>query len=122
MPDDIALTTLLTQLDSIAKAPMTVPERELRAKPLFAADLTPAEVARATARADLPWVAQKAQEHGVSVETWVQAAHVVDLPSSQSVAELLDRLHRAEAAAGMLKAGYTADKASGSIVWSAGSG
>lgn len=104
--NDDAMTGLLTRLASIAKAPMTAQERELRAKPLLGGGLNPAEVAQATSRSDLPWNKMKASEYEVAIETWIQAVWVVDLPASTSLAELLERLHRAEAAADLLKAGY----------------
>lgn len=107
MASDDALTALLIRLDSIAKAPMTAAERELRATPLLGAGLSAAEVAQATARGDFSWNKLKASEREVAIETWVQAVGIVDLPASRSVAELLERLHRAEAAADILKAGYT---------------
>ncbi len=119
MTSDDALAGLLTQLDGIANAPMTAPERNMRAQPrLDAAGLTPQQIAAATARGDLPWSAAKAREYGISLETWLQAVHIVNLPASGSVTELLDRLHRAEAAAGLLKAGYTPDSGpAGRLVW-----
>ena len=100
-------TAVLTRLEGIARAPMTGPERELRAKFLPESGLSPSDVARATSRGDLPWNKAKASEYGVHVETWLQAVHVVDLPASASLTELLDRLHRAEAVVTLLKAGYS---------------
>jgi len=113
-------TALLTQLEGIAKAPMTGPERELRAKFLAETGLSPSDVARATARGDLSWNKAKASEYGVDVETWLQAVHVVDLPASASLADLLDRLHRAEAVVTLLKAGYSSGRnAVGLLTWQA---
>lgn len=118
MASEEAFTALLTQLEGIAKAPMTGPERELRAKFLPEAGLSPSDVARATARGDLPWNQAKASEYGVDVETWLQAVHVVDLPASVSLADLLDRLHRAEAVVTLLKAGYSSGRNSvGLLTW-----
>jgi hypothetical protein len=111
-------TAVLTRLEGIAKAPMTGPERELRAKFLHEAGLSPSDVARATARGDLRWNKTKASEFGVTVETWLQAVYIVDLPGSASLADLLDRLHRAEAAATLLKAGYSSGRNSvGLVIW-----
>ena len=118
MATDEAITAVLAQLASVSRAPMTTPERELRARPLLAAGVTASELARATARADLPWSVAQATEHGVDVSTWLQAVHVVDLPGSTSVADLLNRLHRAEAAAELFKAGYSGGRNPlGQITW-----
>jgi hypothetical protein len=115
-----AFTAVLRRLEGIAKAPMTGPERELRAKFLPEAGLSPSDVARATARGDLPWNKAKASEYGVDVETWLQAVHVVDLPASASLGDLLDRLHRAEAAVTLLKAGYSSGRNPvGLLIWQA---
>lgn len=120
MADDEATSHLLWQLDGIANAPMTASQRERRAQPLLdAAGLSAAEVARATARAELPWNTRKAQEYGVPPETWLRAVSTAELPTSESLADLLARLHRAEAAAGLLKAGYTPSRdPSGRLIWS----
>lgn len=119
MATDEALTVVLAQLASVSRAPMTTPERELRARPLLAGGLTASELARATARADLPWTVAQAKEHGVDVNTWLQAVHIVDLPASASTADLLNRLHRVEAAADLLRAGYSGGRNPlGQITWS----
>jgi hypothetical protein len=115
-----AFTALLMRLEGIAKAPMTGPERQLRAKFLVEAGLSPSDVARATARGDLPWNEAKASEYEVDVETWLQAVYVVDLPASTSLSDLLDRLHRTEAAVTLLKAGYSSGRNQvGLLVWQA---
>ena len=109
MPNDTSgFSALLVQLDRIAKAPMTNQERELRAQSILGAGLSPATLAAATSSEELPWNAEKASEHGVDLTLWLRAVSAVALPTSKSLAELLDRLHRADAAAGMLKAGYAA--------------
>lgn len=119
MATDEALTAVLAQLASVSRAPMTTPERELRARPLLAAGVTASELARATARADLPWTVAQAREHGVDVNTWLQAVHIVDLPASTSTIDLLNRLHRVEAAADLLRAGYSGGRNPlGQITWS----
>lgn len=120
MVGEEAFTALLTRLDGIAKAAMTGPERELRAKFLPEAGLSASDVARATARGDLAWNKAKASEYGVDVETWLQAVYLVDLPGSASLADLLDRLHRADAAVTLLKAGYLSGRNQvGLLVWQA---
>lgn len=101
-------SALLVQLDRIAKAPMTGQERELRAKSLLGASLELRDLAGATASEDLAWNATKASELGVPTVLWMRAVEAAALPTSTSVAELLDRMHRAEAIAEMLKAGYAA--------------
>ena len=110
MAGDEVLSALLTQLDAIARAPMTGPERELRATSLLQAGLQPGDLASATARVELAWNKQKASEYVVPTETWLQAVEVAGLPASASLAELLDRLHRAEAVVNILKAGYMAGR------------
>jgi hypothetical protein len=102
------LSAVLVQLDRIAKAPMTATERELRAKSVLGGSVDVESLAAATAREDLHWSVEKAAEHGVPTHTWVRATEVVGLPASSSLAELLERMHRADAAAEMLKAGYAA--------------
>ena len=120
MVSEEAFTALLMRLEGIAKAPMTAPERELRAKFLLDEGLSPGDVARATARGDLPWNKAKASEYGVDIETWLGAVHLVDLPASASLADLLDRLHRAEAVVTLLKAGYSSGRSSvGLLIWQA---
>jgi hypothetical protein len=110
MADDEVLTALLAQLDGLARAPMTGPERELRAKSLLGPSLKPNDLASATARVELTWNQRKASEYGVPAATWLQAVEAAGLPASASLAELLDRLHRAEAVVHMLKAGYMAGR------------
>ncbi len=89
---------------------MTGPERELRAKSLLGPSLKPNDLASATARVELTWNQRKASEYGVPAATWLQAVEAAGLPASASLAELLDRLHRAEAVVNMLKAGYMAGR------------
>lgn len=113
-----AFTSVLTRLESIARAPMTGPERELRAKFLLDPGISPGDVARVTSRGDLPWNKAKASQYEVGIETWLEAVHVVDLPASASLADLLDRLHRAEAVVTLLKAGYSSGRSSASLlIW-----
>jgi len=122
MADDEALTALLKQLDSIANAPMTAAQREMRTAPLLAAArVTVTDVVTALGRADLRWTLEKAQECGVSVETWLAAVQAVGASPTDSLTELLDRIHRTESAAEMMKAGYWAAlDAAGRLTWNRG--
>jgi hypothetical protein len=122
MANDEALTALLQQLDSIANAPMTAAQREMRAAPLLAAaKVTVTDAVTALGRADLRWTLEKAQEYGVSVETWLAAVQAVGASPTDSLIELLDRIHRTESAAEMMKAGYWAAlDAAGRLTWNRG--
>ena len=106
--DTEGFSALLVQLDRIAKAPMTSQERELRAKSLLGSSIDLGKLAAATAGEELSWNATKASELGLPAVLWLRAVVAAGLPTSTSVAELLDRMHRAEALAEMLKAGYAA--------------
>jgi hypothetical protein len=119
MPASPVISSVLTQLGRIARAPLTAAERALRAKSLLTGDITLAEIAAATARGDIAWSSQQAIDHQIDVETWLQAVHIADLPKSDSIAILIDRLHRAEAVAEILKAGYRPGQgAVGHLKWS----
>ena len=104
--DSDVLSALLTQLDRFARAPMTAQERELRAKSLLGPALEARYVAWAIANEELAWNAAKASEHEVPTELWLQAVEAAGLPACTSVAELLEAMHRADAIADMMKAGY----------------
>lgn len=104
--DADVLSALLTQLDGLARAPMTGQERELRAKSVLGSTLEARYVARAITSEDLAWNAVKASEHGVPTELWVQALEAAGLPKCTSIAELLEGMHRADSIADMMKAGY----------------
>jgi len=106
--DTEGFSALLVQLDRIAKAPMTSQERTLRATSLLGASVDLSKLVGATASEDLAWNATKASEHGAPVTLWLRAVAAAGIPTSASVAELLDRMHRADAIAEMLKAGYAA--------------
>ena len=106
--DTAGFSAMLVQLDRIARAPMTATERELRAKSVLGTSAEVSALAAATADVDLPWNVDKASEHGIAPHIWLRAAEVVGLPGSTSLGELLDRMHRADASAKMLKAGYVA--------------
>src|SRR3990172_1491896 len=122
MAHDETLTELLDKLDAIANAPMTGAQREMRASPLLsAAGVTVPEIVAAMSRTDLRWTVDKARECKVSVETWLAAAQGVGASPTDSLAELLDRIHRTEAAAEMMRAGYwAAVDAAGRLTWNRG--
>ncbi len=122
MADDAKLTLLFAELDSVANAPMTVAQRQTRAAPLLeAAGVSVKEAVEGLARKGLPWNGKKAAEYGISSEKWREAMQVAGTLSAGSLDELLDRIHRAESAVQMLKAGYQpgAD-ASGELAWQRG--
>lgn len=104
--DADTLSPLLTQLDALARAPMTGQERELRAKSVLGSALEARYIARTMTSENLAWNAAKASEHGVTTETWVQALEAAGLPKCASIAELLEGMHRADSIADMMKAGY----------------
>ena len=120
MAEDNALSELLSQLDGIANAPLTGSQREARAKPLLdAAGLTVAELGRSVGRLDLDWNRRKAEEYDVSPQTWLHAVKAVGLPVAETLGDLLYRLHQAEAAVRMLRAGYSpAESEPGQLNWS----
>jgi len=124
MAEDNALSEVLSQLDAIANAPLTGSQREARAKPLLeTAGLTVADLGRALVRPDLGWNRRKAEEYGVSPQTWLHAVRAVNLPASETLNDLLYRIHQAEAAVRMLGAGYApAGDESGRLRWSRESG
>jgi hypothetical protein len=117
--DEPAVSAVLAELSRIARAPMTAAEREHRVKDILGNDLTLEELAKWTAQGDsLAWSRQQAAEHGVNMETWLEAVHLVDLPKSDSVSVLLDRLRRAESVIDILKVGYRPEKtAYGRLIW-----
>jgi hypothetical protein len=103
-----AYAALLRQLDRIAKAPMTRQERELRARTVLGENVKLSDLLAATASETLSWNAEKASEHGAEVSLWLRAIDVAGLRTSDSVGDLLDRMHRADGIAQMLRAGYAA--------------
>ena len=97
---------------------MTGAERALRAESFLTDDVTLEELVAAVTRGDLAWSGQQAADHGIDVETWLEAVHVADLPKSDSITALIDRLHRAEAIAQILKAGYKPGRSVvGRLIW-----
>ena len=119
MAEPERLTQILGLLDGVANAPLTESQRLQRAEPaLKQAGLAIDELARSLQEPALAWNQSKASQYGTTIGTWLQAQRVVGLPDSRSLADFLARLHRAEAAVAMLKAGYRAQTdASGGIVW-----
>jgi len=119
MAEDTALSELLSQLDAIANARLTGSQREARAKPLLeAAGLAVEDVGRALARVELGWNRRKANEYGVSQQTWLHAIRAVNVAASRTVNDLLYGIHQAEAAVRMLGAGYApSEDKSGHLRW-----
>lgn len=102
----------------IARAPMTGAERELRVNSLLAGYVTLEALVAAAARGDLAWSSQQAIDHGIDVETWLEAVHVAGVPKSDSIPVLIDRVHGAEAVAQILKAGYRPGRSAvGRLIW-----
>jgi hypothetical protein len=119
MIDDEQLTKILIELSGIAQAPMTAEQREMRATPvLTAAGVSVGDIVEALRRSDLPWNAGRASSHGITQEQWQQAIEMYCNPTPSSVPALLDVLHRIEAAAPMLKAGYHPVRGAAGLNWS----
>lgn len=120
MADDATLTEILTRLDGIANAPLTAYQREMRAQGLLAeAGVTVSDIVKALLSYRLTWNRRKADECGVPLDTWLQAARIVKQSPGESLCDLLDRIHQMEAAVTMLRAGYIAGRdAHGRLVWS----
>jgi hypothetical protein len=122
MPDDQTLNGVLTELDAIANAPMTPAQREVRAAPVLAsAGVVLEDLTGALARPDLGWTARKAEDYGVSIDTWLLAMRIALRTPCHSLGDLLDRIHQSEAAVHMLKAGYTENIDNlGNLTWQRG--
>lgn len=119
MAADDTASAALAQLTSIAQAPMTAPERLQRARPVVGKDVALGDIVSATSRGDTIWCRERAAAHGIDVEMWLQAVHVADVPTSDSLDTLIERLHRAEAAADLLKAGYKPERGpQDRLIWS----
>jgi antitoxin component of RelBE/YafQ-DinJ toxin-antitoxin module len=120
MLDDGLLSSVLSQLDGIANAPMTAHQREMRAQGLLAeAGVTVSDIVKAMLTYRLAWNQRKAQECGVPVDTWLQAARIVKQSPGESLGDLLQRIHQMEAVVNMLRAGYIPGRdAHGRLVWS----
>lgn len=117
--DNERISELLAELDGIANAPMTAEQRLQRAEPLLKLSGIDLErIKEALSQASLPWNQGRAKAYAVTPETWLEAQRAVDLPASASLAELIDRLHKAEVAAAMLRAGYRPQRdAGGRLTW-----
>jgi hypothetical protein len=120
MAKENALIELLSQLDGIANALLTGPQREARAKPLLDTfDVTVPELAKNLGRLDLEWNHRKAEEYDVSPQTWLHAVKAVGVPAAETLGDLLYRLHQAESAVRIMRAGYSpAEGESGELRWS----
>lgn len=98
---------------------MTAAQRVARAAPvLAAAGVTLASLKDAMSRADLPWNARQAASLGIDVGQWLLALNVSGVQDSGDLNDLLDSLHRSEAAAAMLRAGYRPSTEGGALSWS----
>jgi hypothetical protein len=107
MATDSEIHEALLELFSVANAPLTPPQREKRGQPAFdALGMSAAEVVRTLRQPELPWNKHRADALGVSAETWQGALTAAGIDGVSNLAGLLDTMHRAVAAAEMLKAGY----------------
>ena len=120
MLSEESLSELLSRLDGVANAPLTAYQREIRAQGLLSeAGVSVAQVAKAMLRYTLPWNQRKAVECGLSVDTWLEAARIVNQSPGDSLCDLVERIHQMEVVAAMLRAGYVAGRdAHGRLVWS----
>lgn len=118
MPVD-ATNDVLLELFSVANAAMTRSERVQRAAPVLAnAGMTVADAVNAMSKPDLAWNGQRARVLGVDTSVWMQALDVAGLAAVVSLDGLLDVMHKAEAGAAMLRAGYKPERdASGKVNW-----
>jgi hypothetical protein len=114
-----ALHEALTELFAVANSAMTRAQRIQRAAPVLpTAGFSLGDVVAAVRREDLPWNADRAKALGVDTATWQQALTVAGLDDVRDVGGLLDMMHRAEAAAAMLRAGYRPERdAAGRLRW-----
>ncbi len=119
MVDDEKVSPALAELFSIANAAMTREQRETRAAPLLtAAGATVADLYDALRKADTKWNQDRARTHGLPIGTWLEAVQIACTPRPETLAELLDSLHRAETTVEMLKGGYRAVRdADGRVTW-----
>ena len=119
MADDERYTATLTELDSIANAAMTEAEREKRAAPVLDKSRTHVNgLCTALTLDDLDWNVKKASASGINLAHWQEALDVAGLAECGSLGELLRVIHRAEAAATMLRAGYKPERdVGGTVGW-----
>jgi len=120
MLNDEAMSQVLSRLDGIANAPLTAYQREMRAQGILAeAGVTVADIVKAMLTYRLAWNERKAQECGVDVDTWLQAARIVKQTPGECLGDLIERIHQMEAVVTMLRAGYIPGQdAHGRLVWS----
>ena len=120
MLNDEAMSQVLSRLDGIANAPLTAYQREMRAQGILAeAGVTVADIVKAMLTYRLAWNQRKAQDCGVDVDTWLQAARIVKQSPGECLPDLLERIHQMEAVVTMLRAGYIPGQdAHGRLVWS----
>ena len=119
MANTDALHEALVELFAVANSAMTRAQRVQRAAPVLpAAGHSVEDVVAAVRRVDLPWNADRAKALGVDASVWQVALSVAGLDEVQDVGGLLDMMHRAEAAAAMLRAGYRPERdATGRLRW-----
>jgi hypothetical protein len=118
LPSEELLSTVLTELASIANAAATAYERDRRARPVLSENgLTLTDVLDALSRSDLKWNEAKASAEEISVDDWLLALRVSGLEEADSVDAVLKALHKAESAARMIRAGYQPDVADDHLVW-----
>lgn len=115
----MTISAALTELLSVANAPLTAAQRESRAQAVLTAfGVTVADITATCHRTDLPFNVNRARAFGISDEDWQTAMHVSVDHEPETLDELLEALRRAEAAAGMLRSGYRPVKdASGKVNW-----
>jgi hypothetical protein len=119
MTDDAKCSALLAELDSIANSAMTGEQRETRAAPaLNLSGISISDLKDCLEAESLAWNASKAKTFGVSPATWQRALYLAGVSAVQSLGDLLAALHRADAAAAMLRAGYKGERdAGGNVSW-----
>jgi hypothetical protein len=114
MIDEAELHEALVELFAVANAAMTRSQRVQRAAPVLkGAGLAIPDVVKAVRQPDLPWNIERANALGVGPDVWQQALDTAGLDAVTDLGELLDVMHRAEAAAAMIRAGYTPERDEG---------
>ena len=120
MPDDDTISAVITELDGFANAPLTADQRISRAEQILSvAGVSLGDLIEALSSDGQRWKRNKAAAFGVTLEQWQQALNLVRIAECSDMTRLLDALHRAEAAAAMLRSGYTANiDSAGNLSWS----
>lgn len=114
MVNSDVLHEALVELFAVANAAMTRQQRVQRASPVLKdAGISVAEVVAAVRQPDLPWNLERAKALGVAADAWQQSLDAAGLDAVSDLGELLDVMHRAEAAAAMIRAGYKPDRDQG---------